>query len=226
MEKGKTGVVEYVETQILRVDGKDCFMEMLFSAYGIGKVQINFISYDSSKGNKMTSNIPIYISIPKFLVLCNDILSGKINALGKREKARAQKLAEDEKKTVYPSHIYQDLGGVTSFRVKAQKKKYSFEIPDGYAVSRAFLITPGMKADWMLSGQMGLGKESDKGLIVPQGRPKELVRIPMDNDTLKSFALVGKMHLEAYYAAFHTKLAMKEEIKKQVELITKQGATK
>lgn len=215
MEQQKTGVIEYVDHQIHRVDGKNVFVEVMSSAFAIGKVQMNFIEYDPAKGNKQVKNIQVYMDIPKFLVFANDILSGRIPEMGAREKAKA-KAASAGGQTAYPGPIYQDLGGVTSQRLKVQKRKYSFEIPEGYAISRIFYLTPGLKADWMISGQLGLGKENDKGLIVPQGKPKEIVRIPMDNDALKAFVLVAKAHLEAYYASIHVHEAMKEELQKQL----------
>lgn len=199
MEK-KNGIVQYVDYQVFRIDGRNVFVEILRSAFTIGKVQLTFVEYDPNKDNRQIKNIPIYMNIEDFLVFAQDVLSGRISVLGKQSKEKAVTSGSS-----YPAPVYQDLGGVTSFRVKTQKKKYSFEIPDGYAVSRIMYLTPGNKADWMLSGQVGLGKESGKGLIVPQGKPHEIVRVPLTNEMLKALVLVTKAHIEAYYTAIHLK---------------------
>lgn len=78
------------EKQIIRLDGKNCFVEVMNFAFGIGKVQINFIEYDLSKnqGERVKQEVNIYIDIDKFLVLANDVLSGKIAKLAEVEKAK------------------------------------------------------------------------------------------------------------------------------------------
>ena len=44
---------EKYSTQIARFDGKNCFVEVLNSAFNIGKVQLNFCQYDE-KTKSMT----------------------------------------------------------------------------------------------------------------------------------------------------------------------------
>ena len=44
------------DSQIFRVDGKNCFFEVLNSAFPIGKVQMNFVEYDE-KTKKQTKKL-------------------------------------------------------------------------------------------------------------------------------------------------------------------------
>lgn len=200
--------------QIIRLDGKNVFLEVMNNAFGIGKVQINFIEYDATKETKsrILKNIPIYIDMDKFLVLTHDILSGRMAVLAK--KAQEAKVKGGYK---YAKEIYQDLGGITAEKLKKRGK----ERPDGMSLSRQFKITPGDKLPWILSAEMGPGKENEKGLIVPQGHPEEIVRVPLSDDDFKRFALVVQKHIEAYYASQYENEAIKEwnKMKEQFETI-------
>lgn len=192
---------DYVQNQIFRRDGKNCFFELTNSAYTINKQQWIFANYDPNQDNKQTTNISIYMDVEEMKNLSQDILSGRIHALGQK----ASKIAEEETKkagkNVYAKPVYESMGGVTLERFKKQGKKYSFDVPEGFCISRIFRITPGAKADWMLTAQIGLGKEDKNGLIVPQGMPKEIVRIPMSNKDLKQLAIISDAHINGYITA-------------------------
>lgn len=202
---------EYENFQIYRADGRNVFIEVLRSAFKIGKVQINFIEYNPSNGNKQSKKIETYMDIPKFLVLAQDVLSGRMTSLANQENQRLAKQIEDAKankrdtKYMYAKEIFEDMGGISSKRIELSGRKFSFDVPKGSSVSRILRLTPGAKMPWMISGQLGLGKENATGLIVPQGSPKEIVRIPMNNETLKELVLVTKAHIEAYYTSVYLK---------------------
>ena len=197
---------EYENFQIFRLDGRNVFFEVLRSACAIGKVQINFIEYDPNQGNKQTKNIQTYMDIPKFLVFANDILSGKMAYMAKQAKEEKVR-----KKAKYCSEVFGDMGGMSARnvqgRIKQEKAKgknaFNFEIPEGSALSRILYLTPGERQPWILSGQLGLGKENETGLIVPQGYPKEIVRVPMDDDGLKAFVLITQAHIQAYFTSLY-----------------------
>lgn len=211
--------------QIIRLDGKNVFLEVLSDAFSIGKVQINFCEYDPNNGNKQIKKIPIYIDIDKFLVLCHDIMSGKMAKLAEIERADTVKRKNYAKSTgkedkyIYCKEIYDDLGGIGSEslakKLSAHKLKntgkplYNFEIPSGQSLSRQFKITPGDRKPWILSGEQGLGKENDTKLIVPQGKSLEIVRIPLENDVdLKKFAKIVEAHIDGFISAQYVMEAM------------------
>ncbi|WP_242247862.1 hypothetical protein [Bacillus cereus group sp. BfR-BA-01328] len=205
--------------QIIRFDGRDCFMEVLNTGFDIGKVYMNFISYDQNKkaGERYTAKIPIYMDIDKFLVLSADIMSGKIHKLAENEKAKGAK---------YPGKIFDDMGGTPAESLKQRGK----EREDGMSESRVLKLFPGSKLPFLFQAELGKGEKNDKGLIVPRygTSPEQLVRIPMQGDDLKRFALVVKTHIDAYITAKYsneqsekTLKEMKETSKKLEELITK-----
>lgn len=74
------------KNQIIRFDGRNVFIEVMNTAFEIGKVQINFVEYDITfeKNSRQKQNISIYIDIEKFLVLANDILTGRMFTLARQ----------------------------------------------------------------------------------------------------------------------------------------------
>ena len=182
--------------QIIRLDGKDCFFEVMNTGFEIDKVLINFVQYDTSKekNSRITAQIPIYIDISKFLVLAQDILSGKMAGLAKKAKDDAE-----SRGSKYASHIYADMGGVSARVLESRGKSR----PDGKSLSRQLKITPGAKMPWLLSAEMGVGEEDERGLIVPRygTKPEQRVQVPLTDDDFKRFALTVKAHIEAYFAS-------------------------
>lgn len=197
--------------QIIRFDGKNVFMEVMNSAFTIGKVQINFIEYDvkAEKNNRQKKNIPLYIDIDKFLVLANDIITGRMTQLGKLSKDAQQKGGHK-----YAKEIFADLGGISAKVLEKRGKSR----PDGKSLSRQFKITPGDKIPWIISGEVGAGEENDTGLIVPKGYPEEAVRVPLSDEDFKKFAIVVKAHIEAYLASQYGNKEL-QELKTQFETL-------
>lgn len=179
------------EKQIIRFDGKNVFMEVMNSAFEIGKVQMNFIEYDEKLeiGNRQTKNIPIYMDIPKALALIHNILSGQMHKLAAEAKETAKKGGYR-----YCKEIFIDLGGVSAETLAKRGKSR----PDGLALSRQFKIIPGDKLPWIFQAEIGAGEESETGLIVPKGKPEEVVRVPLTDEALITFAAVLKEHINAY----------------------------
>lgn len=212
--------------QIIRIDGRGVFLEVIRNCFNIGKVQINFIEYDPKNNNQQTKNIPLFIDMDKFLVLANDILTGRISALANKERERVEKLKKDlqakgkETKYIYCKEIFTDMGGIPSAKLVEKKEAWAerhpnkpmfrFDIPEGKALSRQFKITPGASQPWIFSGEQGIGDDNNEtGLIVPVAdegeksyRPKEIVRVPLTSDEdLKRFALVVTSHINAFITA-------------------------
>lgn len=175
--------------QITRLDGKDCFVEAMSGAFAIGKVNLNFISYNTAleKGKKQTARINAYVDIDDFLLLANDVLSGKIHTLAEKEKASGSK---------YPQAVWSVMGGQSA-------KKANRE--DGKALSRQIKIIPGLKKPFLLQAEQGVGEENETGLIVPKyTKPESKVMIPLTADDLKKLALMVKAHIEAFYGAVYS----------------------
>jgi hypothetical protein len=203
--------------QIIRLDGKNCFLEVMNSAFAIGKVQINFREYDEKqqKGNRFTKEIDLFMDMDKFLVFANDIISGKVAKMAEAEKARAKQESDKQGKTVYPRELdeFTDMGGMNpeslkrsdERRKKNEFKPYSemYAIPQGKCLSRQLKVVPGLKAPFMLKGEVGVGEESDTGLIVPKygTKPSQMVQVPIPANDLKKLALTVQSHINGYITA-------------------------
>lgn len=179
--------------QIIRFDGRNVFFEVMSNAFTIGKVQINFIEYDTTaaKGNRQKHNIPIFIDMQRFLVLAQDILSGRMEVLAERAR-------EEQVKSGYNHcrEVWYDQGGASAKRLMEKGKPRA----DGKSLARQFKITPGNKMPWIISGEHGDGEEDAKGLIVPKygNKPEEIVRVPLTEEGFREFAVVTMLHIQAY----------------------------
>jgi len=195
---------EKYSTQIARFDSKNAFLEVLNSAFSIGKVQINFCAYDETT-KAQTKKLPIYVDVSKMLVLCNGILNNSFQST----IADAKKAGTFNGMTVndYTS-FYVDMGGINEQKVREKfsdyKKSYPW-IQDGKAISRQFKIQTGRNAAWIMRAEYGLGTSSDKGLIVPSGKAPDYINIPMSEDALKEFAIVVVTHYNAYLNQYYNK---------------------
>lgn len=183
-------------SQILKIDGKGVFLEVLNSAFhlGNGKVQIDFFEYDvtKDKGERIRNKIEIYVDMDKFLVLSNDVLSGRISALATKARKEQQKGGYK-----YCKEVWNDMGGRSAEKLKIGGK----ERADGKSLSRQFKITPGDKMPWIFSAESGPGEMTETGLIVPRytgNKPEVVIRVPMTNDDLKKMVLIVKAHIEGY----------------------------
>jgi hypothetical protein len=165
--------------QVFRVDGKNCFAEIMCNALKIGKIAINFVSYDAAKtkGSRETGSVTIYMNIFEARVFAGDILSGLLARKGIEKKKEAEAQAAAQHRTVYPGRVYELLGGSSGANTA-----------DHQPISRQFALSPGASKPWVLEACSGPGKIIGKGLIAPEGRPTTIVRVGMDDKTLKQFA--------------------------------------
>lgn len=183
--------------QIIRIDGKNVFLEVLNSAFQIGKVQMNFLEYDvtKDKGKRIKHDIAIYVDIDKFLVLSNDVLNGRISALA--IKAREEQQRGNFK---YCKEIWDDIGGISAETLIKRGK----ERADGRSLSRQIKLTPGDKVPWVVSAETGPGELTKTGLIVPRytgNKPEVVIRVPISSEDLKRWILIVKAHIEGYISS-------------------------
>lgn len=176
--------------QITRVDGKNVFFEVLNNCFslGEGKIQINFAEYDPNNGNKQTKLIPIYMDFQDFLILAQDVKSGRI-----------AKYQADHKNDQYPYVVdeYTLLGGTSAQKLADKNKSRT----DGKSLSRQFKLVVGKK--FIFQAEMGPGHENEKGLIVPDYKTntaEAVVRVPMDAKALKGMILLVEKHIVSFIA--------------------------
>lgn len=202
--------------QIIRIDGRDSFVEVTNNLFHYNKVTLRFIKYNdkAEKGNKFIHDISVFLEFQEFLTLKNDIISGRMTGLAKTAKEAATKAGY-----TYPLHIYQKLGGKKNEKLndadKAQFNKFGLSLND--SLSRQFKISPGLKDDYpfVLSAEWGAGSLTDKGLITPKGKTCETVRVPMSGDSIKELVLLVEKHIEAYITAQYISEIQNPSEKKQ-----------
>lgn len=178
--------------QVKRLDGRDCFMELLTSGLKWDKLCLNFLSYNkgAQKGERLSGAILMYLDIPKAEVFCQMVLSGKMAKLG--AKAKADAAAKGYK---YAPACWTILSGSSAKRAKRA---------DGMAYSRQLKLTPGVKTDWVLSAESGPGKEGETGIIAPAyvgGKPECIIRIPLSQEDLEGLALSMQRIIQLWYEA-------------------------
>jgi len=114
--------------QIIRKDARGCFVETKSDCFNIGKVHLEFATYDARQptGQRQTNHVHIYIDVPEFLHLAQEALSGALHM-----RARQQRENNDSKP------LYEHLGGTSAERFAQLGKPR----PDGKSLSRIVNIT-------------------------------------------------------------------------------------
>lgn len=194
--------------QIVRKDGKNCFVEVMSSAFDIGKVLMNFVSYNTENqtGSKITANISIYLSFDEFYRLCHDITVTRSII---KEILTMAEAAKREGKRYAPQKVL-CMGG----RSAASLAAAGVSRADGKSLSRQMKICAGEKLPIILSAESGPGEQSDKGLIVPKyQQPEQRVMIGFTYETIEELMLITKAHVDAYISAKYTYLAFHPEEK-------------
>ena len=143
------------QSQIIRKDAKNCFVESLSDAFDKGKAHFAFATYDVNKpsGQRQTNNVHIYISIPELLNLCLKLTSGELRFIW-----------QERKKTGDGKPIVEWLGGTSAEKLR----QYGKPRPDGKSLSRVCKLMAAQKFDFLFVADSGPGETDSKGLIVPR----------------------------------------------------------
>lgn len=170
--------------QVYRIDGQNCFMEVLANASAIDKVALNFMAYDATqpRGQRGTNKVCIYLDPFEAKVLAGDILSGKLAVLAQQSRKKAKDAGSK-----YPEYVFNNLGGTAGNPAENQAP-----------VSRQFQVFPGNTKPWVLTALSGPGKVMGTGLIAPDGRPTTTIRVPLDDQKLKEFAYALNMCVDIW----------------------------
>lgn len=180
----------YYPYQFARVDGRNVFMEAIDKSFQIDKMLINFCKYDGNT-KKMAYTIPIYFEIPDFLYLSSIIQNGVLY----KQIAKA-KAAGDNYKEVYSKYT-----GIPVSKVGMYKDRLPFDVPQGKGVSKVFSITPSSKYAYYFKATMSLGDESEKGILIPSGKPLATIAIPLTQEAAVGFFRFCEVKMQAFYAA-------------------------
>ncbi len=180
------------QSQIIRKDAKNCFVESLSDAFDKGKAHFAFATYDVSKpaGQRQTNNVHIYISIPELLELCRKLTCGELRYVW-----------QERKKTGDSKPIQEWLGGTSAEKLR----QYGKPRADGKSLSRVCKLMVAQKFDFLFVADSGPGETDSKGLIVPRfgKNPENHVSVSMNWDALSELLLFTKTHYEAWLAAWY-----------------------
>ena len=178
------------ENQIIRKDGRNCFVEVLKDGFEYGRIHMNFAAYDTTKpaGQRQTDTINIYIPADEFLELCRKLDCGELR--------RMQQIRQKEQSN---TPIYQCLGGTSA--QKLERLGHARE--DGMSLSRTMQLVAGKKTDFLFIANSGPGEAGAKGLIVPRfgNQPENHVAIGMSHDALSGMLLAARSHYQAWLTA-------------------------
>lgn len=186
--------------QICRIDAQHCFVEFMSSLFEPAtkgkeaKMVINFVAYGND--NKTICSIPIYVDIPKFLVLTDAIRFGTM-----KQKANAELQAVQQGTKKYPEAIWRDMGG-TSAALLARLGKSR---PNQKAESRIMEIVPSSRyiGSYMIKAVRGDGEEQQNGLIAPKidyknKKSYDLIAVLATEEDLKGMAKLVEMAYQGY----------------------------
>ena len=189
----------YENTQIIRKDGKNCFVEVKSFSFPIGKVQFLFASYDVNRptGDRYTSRVDSYLDIPTFLQWTNEVKNGSLHRkmLEKKQLLLKKDPSDDEKKKIWEPFL-SSIGGTSAKKLKEPRK-------DGMSLSRVMKLTAASKTDYLLTAESGPGQENAKGLIVPRygNSPENKVTISLTWRGLEELFLTVETHYQAWLTA-------------------------
>ena len=178
---------EFKNTQIIRKDAKNCFVETKNDCFEIDKVAVNFVAYDASKpeGSRATNSVSVFIPVDDMLFLCAEILSGAL-----LQKIETKRNKSDTKP------LYQHLGGKNAEKAKR---------PDKMSLSRNVTLTVGQRALFFTADE-GPGEVSGTGIIVPKySKPEQRVSVSITYEDFAKLMLTTKAHYDAWLTSKYQK---------------------
>lgn len=178
---------DYGRSQIIRKDGKDCFVESLNDSFAFGKAHFIFAKYDLAKpaGERQTDNIGIYMDMAELLELQRKMVSGEMRQIVQKKK--------DVKDN---SSIQEWMGGTSAEKLKERGRARE----DGMCQARVAKLLWGTKYDFMFVADSGPGEQNAKGLIVPKfkGKGEQHVVVGMSWNVFSEMVMMTVMHYQAF----------------------------
>lgn len=180
--------------QIVRKDGKGCFVESLNDAFSIDRCHLAFAAYDLNRpaGERQTNLVQIYLDCGELLELCRKAESGELLLRLQDKKQKGDK-----------TPLYHCMGGISAEKLR----KIGRPRPDGKSLSRIFQLLPGNKSDFLLVADSGPGETDEKGLIVPRfgKQPENHVVISLSMGHFCELLLLTRAHYLAWLTASYSR---------------------
>lgn len=176
---------KYYQHNFTRLDARNCFVELVDRALGIGKMLFRFVKYNPDQGNRQEYTIDFYLSVEEFLALSESVKNGNL-----------YKLIQQAKREDNHHSVYSKLAGYGPD--KLIDRKFPFQVPAGKSVSKSLEIQPSTKSDYLLTGVYRLGNKNSSDLIVPEGPRLAYIQIPMTHAQFVGFMKYGEVRIQAY----------------------------
>lgn len=181
--------------QLIRKDGRDCFVEILLDAFPIERVHLKFVSYNAKRqaGDRISGDVDIYIPFSRFLALVHDLYEG--------DRSLAVSLAKASRENDSPAPWFEIVAqGGTSAADLARKSRSR---ADGACEARVLKIGVGSKLPVLLKAEKGAGRQSGTGLIVPTfgAKPDVAIMVGLSAMDAKELFLTARAYIEAYIAS-------------------------
>lgn len=182
------------QSQIIRIDGRNCFVEVKNDSFEFGKMHLEFATYDVKlpAGQRQTNHVHIYVSMEDWLALCCEAASGSLLYQARQCKGGSGS-----------GPLYECLGGTSAKKLAHYGKSRA----DNKSLSRIMKILSAEKADFLLIADSGPGEENATGLIVPKwGKtPENHIAISMSARTLTGMLHIAKSHYDAWLSSIYVK---------------------
>lgn len=201
-----------------KVGAKSRF-ECLSNSFGIGKIRINFQTFEQNNGSfKQTGRIGFYLDFMKAIELITDYNSGKIEKLYIADREKEEK-AKAANQNYYPGKLWTSGPTGTNSKRQAQMAANGKAVDrKGAAEYREFYISRGVKTPFVFTCIACDGKENDRGLIVPlkdankRNQNETRINIGFDGPSIKEFVYAIDKEMISYRAAQYVLASLKDII--------------
>lgn len=211
MEKEKS------KEQIIRIDDKNSFVEVLSPMFTKGKVILNLLRYNPDT-YKRVSEVKFYIDIPAFLVFSKEVEFGLL-----RRKLDAEKQSAIQENR-YPKSVWEATPSGTAKEILAKQGRSRLDGKDEARALRIFPATKSPVLDLILEAVKGPGEKTGTGIIIPKFNYKdgltERVSVAMSYNKLQELCAITNAHIQAMLCIGW----LKEGFSKEPESIRKTDA--
>lgn len=167
---------------IIRIDGKNCFLDLCDAFNLDGKVCFQFRQYNSrlEKGKRITKSIDCYMKLEDFSYFCQIMKTGRIERLAQQAKANSE--------SGFIAPLYVNYGGTNK---QGQP-----------VVSKKLQIEAGTKSPLVLCALQGPGVVGKTGMITPNYLDKDKsidkIYIPLSEESMIKIGIAGTRAIYYY----------------------------
>ena len=157
--------------QLIKIDGKGTFLEVTSDMMPMGKVQMNFCTYDNN--NAMTCCLPFYLGESESIALATELVNGNL----KNRKAGQ-------------GAYFEKSGGSNNITAL---KKWCPWLKDGMHVARRLKIEASTKYEYLFKVEYGVGHKD--GNLSVMDKVEKYIQIPL---TWEAAVALGQKILMAW----------------------------